>query len=204
MSSYTITRMLPFRQYDENDVINLFSLDTVTGEAGSLVKVSSANLGLDPVSLVERGDQYAYQNYLGNASSLYPEVPHKVSKVTATGEVPLGLLLRDVRAVDENGENLQYYPEKREELQCVLSGQAVPIATKGLFMLNSRSFANGIVPAVNSVAIPAANGKLTGVASPTDEQKKFVVGKFLATGFRESQQDTDEFAGPYAMLKLEL
>ena len=28
-----ITRLLPFRQYDENDVINFYSLDTETGEA---------------------------------------------------------------------------------------------------------------------------------------------------------------------------
>ena len=39
-----ITRLLPFRQYDENDVINFYSLDAETGEAGSVVKVSSANL----------------------------------------------------------------------------------------------------------------------------------------------------------------
>jgi hypothetical protein len=102
--SDTITRMLPFRQYNENDVINMFSLDTITGEAGSLVKISSANLDLDPVSLIERSDSLGYQNYLGNASSLYPEVPYKVTKVANTGERPIGILLKDVRSVDENGE----------------------------------------------------------------------------------------------------
>ena len=105
MSSFTITRMLPYRQYDEQDVINIFSLDTITGEAGSLVKISSANLDLDPTNLITRSDSLGYQNYMGNASSLYPEVPYKVTKVAATGERPLGILLRDVRSVDENGEN---------------------------------------------------------------------------------------------------
>jgi hypothetical protein len=202
--SDTITRMLPFRQYNENDVINMFSLDTITGEAGSLVKISSANLDLDPVSLIERSDSLGYQNYLGNASSLYPEVPYKVTKVANTGERPIGILLKDVRSVDENGENLQYYPRKKEELQCVISGEAVPIATRGVFMLNSRALAGGLAPAINSYAIPSANGTLTGVAAPSATQKEFAVGKFIATGSRASQQDTDEYAGVYAILKLEL
>jgi hypothetical protein len=202
--SDTITRMLPFRQYNENDVINMFSLDTITGEAGSLVKISSANLDLDPVSLIERSDSLGYQNYLGNASSLYPEVPYKVTKVANTGERPIGILLKDVRSVDENGENLQYYPRKKEELQCVISGEAVPIATRGVFMLNSRALAGGLAPAINSYAVPSANGTLTGVAAPSATQKEFAVGKFIATGSRASQQDTDEYAGVYAILKLEL
>ena len=202
--SDTITRMLPFRQYNENDVINMFSLDTITGEAGSLVKISSANLDLDPVSLIERSDSLGYQNYLGNASSLYPEVPYKVTKVANTGERPIGILLKDVRSVDENGENLQYYPRKKEELQCVISGEAVPIATRGVFMLNSRALAGGLAPAINSYAIPSANGTLTGVAAPSATQKEYAVGKFIATGSRASQQDTDEYAGVYAILKLEL
>lgn len=202
--SDTITRMLPFRQYNENDVINMFSLDTITGEAGSLVKISSANLDLDPVSLIERSDSLGYQNYLGNASSLYPEVPYKVTKVANTGERPIGILLKDVRSVDENGENLQYYPRKKEELQCVISGEAVPIATRGVFMLNSRALAGGFAPAINSYAIPSANGTLTGVAAPSATQKEYAVGKFIATGSRASQQDTDEYAGVYAILKLEL
>ena len=51
-----ITRLLPFRQYDENDVVNFYSLDAETGEAGSVVRVSAANLDEEPVKYVERGD----------------------------------------------------------------------------------------------------------------------------------------------------
>ena len=184
----------------------MFSLDTVTGEAGSLVKISSANLDLDPTNLIARADSLGYQNYMGNATSLYPEVPYKVTKVTNTGERPLGIMLRDVRSVDENGENLQYYPRKKEELQCVISGEAVPIATRGVFFLNARALAGGLAPAINSYAVPTANGKLTGVAlaDASANHKEYAVGKFIATGLRESQQDTDEYAGVYAVLKLEL
>lgn len=184
----------------------MFSLDALTGEAGSLVKISSANLDLDPTNLIARSDSLGFQNYMGNATSLYPEVPYKVTKVASTGERPIGILLKDVRAVDENGENLQYYPRKKEELQCVISGEAVPIATRGLFMLNSKALAGGLAPAINSFAVPSADGTLTGVplASASANHKEYAVGKFVATGQRESQQDTDEYAGVYAILKLEL
>jgi hypothetical protein len=203
-----ITRLLPFRQYDENDVVNFYSLDAETGEAGSVVRVSAANLDEEPVKYVERGDSNSYQNTLGHGLSLYPEVPYKVTKMTGTGTNlrPLGILLRDVRAKDENGENLLYYPEKKEELQCVVSGEAVPIATRGLFTVNVNALAGGLPPAINSIAVCSTNGTLTGVArdSASSNQEKVHVGKFIATGQRESSNTTDAFAGSYAILKLEL
>lgn len=203
-----ITRLLPFRQYDENDVINFYSLDAETGEAGSVVRVSAANLDEEPVKYVERGDSNSYDNTLGHGLSLYPEVPYKVTKMTGTGTNlrPLGILLRDVRAKDENGENLLYYPEKKEELQCVVSGEAVPIATRGIFAVNVNALKNGVVPALNSIAVCSTNGTLTGVArdSASSNQEKVHVGKFIATGTRESTNTTDAFAGAYAILKLEL
>tara|TARA_B100001939_G_scaffold333983_1_gene334510 strand:- start:2999 stop:3622 length:624 start_codon:yes stop_codon:yes gene_type:complete len=203
-----ITRLLPFRQYDENDVVNFYSLDAETGEAGSVVRVSAANLDQEPVKYVERGDSNSYDNTLGHGLSLYPEVPYKVTKCTGTGatQIPLGILLRDVRAKDENGENLLYYPEKKEELQCVVSGEAVPIATKGLFTMNVNALKGGLAPAINSLAVCSTNGTLTGVArsSASSNQKDVAVGKFIATGQRESSNTTDAFAGSYAILKLEL
>lgn len=203
-----ITRLLPIRSYDENDVINFYALDAVTGEAGSLVQVSEANLNNEPVSMVTRGDANSYQNVLGNGYSPYPQVSHKVTKVSGTGAAvrPLGVLLRDVRNLDENGENLLYYPEKREELQCVVSGQSVPVLTKGVVGINVNGLAGGVAPAINSLAVPSTNGTLTGVAfaDASQEQKDVAVGKFIATGSREGQTETDAFEGAYAFLKLEL
>lgn len=196
----TITRLLPYRNYDEQDVINMFALDVATGQAGSLVRVSAGDLNLDPVGLGAGG----FTNSMGHATSLFPSVPLRVTKVTATGQQALGIMLRDVRAEDENGENLLFYPQKKDELQCVTSGEVVPVATKGLFMINKNGLAGGVVPAINSYALPAADGMLTGVANPTDAQKAWAVGKFIATGSRSSQQEDDELAGVYALLKLEL
>ena len=203
-----ITRLLPFRQYDENDVINFYSLDEITGQAGSVVQVSSANLDTATPNYVTRTDSNSWDATQGHALSLYPEVPYEVTKCTGTGATvrPLGILLRDVRSVDENGENMLYYPEKKEELQCVVSGEAVPIATKGLFTINTKGLAGGAAPAINSLAIPTPDGQLTGVAhgSASQNQKDVAVGKFIATGQRESSSATDAFAGSYAILELEL
>ena len=200
----TITRLLPFREYSENDVINMYSLDAATGEAGSLVGVSAANLDDDPVTMGLRGDSNAYLNTIGNAYSPYPSVPLKVTKVTDTGEAILGIMLRDIRTTDENGQNLLYDAVKRDELQCVVSGQAVPVATKGRFTFAKSAFTNGVVPAVNDSLLPAANGTLTGVTSPTAAQLPYVVGKVLGTGLRESVQDTDAFAGGYAFASIDI
>jgi len=204
-----ITRLLPFRQYDENDVINFYSLDAETGEAGSVVKISAANLSDDPVKYVERGDSDSFLNVQAKALSLYPEVPYKVTKCddTGAGVKALGIMLRDVRNKDENGENLLYYPQKKEELQCVVSGEAVPVATRGLFTINSKGLTNGVVPSVNDYALPSLNGTITGIASATPakhaEHHGHNIGTFIATGLRESQGGTtDAFAGAYAILKL--
>ena len=204
-----ITRLLPFRQYDENDVINFYSFDGETGQAGSVVTVSAANLSDEPVQYVQRGDSDSFQTTLGKALSMYPEVPYKVEKTNATGVGvrPLGILLRDIRNKDENGENLLYYPEKKEELQCVVSGEAVPVASRGIFTINVKGLTNGVAPAINSFALPSLDGTITGVVTSAARghhvDKAHSIGEFIATGLRESQgSTTDAFAGAYAILNL--
>jgi hypothetical protein len=207
----TISRLLPFRQYSEQEVINFYSLDEATGEAGSLVRVSAANLDLDPTQYTTRSDSNSYLNTIGHATSLYPTVPYKVTKVTGTGDFltgALGIMLRDVRTVDENGQNLLFYPQKKQELQCVVSGEAVPVAAKGVFTFSQNAFVNGSTarPAVGDWVVPATNGLLTGVGTLAlkGTYANFKVGTVLATGTRESTQDTDFATGFYAMVKIDL
>jgi hypothetical protein len=198
-----ISRLLPNRNIAPHDVINEYSFNTASGEAGTFVKVVAANFTEDPVKYVNRPDGFV--NSMGNAISQYPEVPYKVGVTAGTGDAGqvLGMLMRDIREVDENGEKLLFYPQKKEELQCVVSGEAVPVATRGTVTLTARGLAGGVVPAVNSAAVLSANGQVTGVpfASLSTEQRNAVVGKFIGTGIRVSQQTTDSLAGPYAVLK---
>jgi len=143
------TRLLPFRQYDDQDVINMYALadaavnESVTGvgsgDAGVFVKVSAGNFDLDPVS-------YATNSYLGKTdypfvgANSYPSVNLKVTPA-ASGDTTncLGITLRQTAKTDENGEKLLYYRQKAEELMCVLPGQAVPVATRGMFSVGANA-----------------------------------------------------------------
>ena len=142
-------RLLPFRQVNEYDVINLFALEggsvnenltgVGSGDAGVFVKVSTGNFDADPLS-------YVTNTYLGKtdyphigSASMYPQVNKTVALATS-GELPLGLTLNQTAKYDENGESLLHYPQKRKEMQAVLPGQAVPIAMRGIFTLHANAF----------------------------------------------------------------
>jgi hypothetical protein len=201
-------RILPFRQYNETDVINMFALgagyaneqttDSGAGDAGVFVSVAAGDLNLDPVT-------YATDSYLGKTdypfvgANQYPSVSLKV-KPAVSGESLLGVTLRQTAKADENGEKLLYYPQKREELQCVLPGQAVPVATRGLFTVTASAY-NGALTLGGGVKLSTVSGKLTGCLA-TDAAK---VGLVMATGSRTSPTSiTDSLAGNYAMIVLGL
>jgi hypothetical protein len=200
-------RLYPFRQYSDFDVINMFASSTLddnpstngNGSAGVFVKVNAGNLDLDPIT-------YASNSYLGKTdypflgAAQYPSVP--LTFTAATNDAPvLGITLNQTLAFDENGEKLLYNPVKRQELQAVLSGQAVPVATRGMFTLADTAIdwvdANMVV---NSHLLISANaGKATGLAPTTTGPltgQYAIIGKVLATGSRASQNgQSDYFAG---------
>ena len=200
-------RLHPFRQYSDIDVINMFANSTCddnpftngNGSAGVFVKVNAGNLDLDPIT-------YGTNAYLGKTdypflgAAQYPSVP--LTFTAATNDAPvLGITLNQTLAFDENGEKLLYNPIKTAELQAVLSGQAVPVATRGMFTLNDTAIdwvdANMVV---NSQLLISANaGKVSGLAPTTVGPltgQYAIIGKVLATGSRASQNGkSDYFAG---------
>ena len=209
------TRPLPFRQYDDQDVINMFALvdaainDSVTGvgsgDAGVFVKVSAGNFDLDPVS-------YASNSYLGKTdypfvgANSYPSVNLKVTPA-ASGDTTncLGLTLRQTAKYDENGEKLLYYRQKAEELMCVLPGQSVPVATRGIFSLGKNAFGGGTVTGNNlyvgsGIKLSATQGNITGCLH-SDAGK---IGVVIGTGTRTSQTTTDQFAGDFVVIGLRM
>lgn len=189
-----ITNMLPFRQYSDNDVVNMFALEDASTSigAGTVVKVKNTTNGLNAdFAHGQNGENYL--NVQGNAYS--PEIvnPLKVLKA-GDGDVALGITLRDVRETDENGEKLRFYPQKKEELQCVVSGETIPVATKGIFTLMASAFSGSVVPA------PLAELKVSAGGTLAINGNGSVVGQILATGKREGSADTH--AGGYAIAKL--
>jgi hypothetical protein len=200
-------RLYPFRQYSEYDVINLFASDTAdsapstngNGSAGVFVKVSAGNLDQDPIT-------YAANSYLGNTdypflgAAQYPSVPLTFTAAT-TGAPVLGITLNQTLQNDENGEKLLYNPVKRQELQAVLSGQAVPVATRGIFTLADTAidWVDANMAPNSHLLISTTAGKVTGLASTVATPftgAYTIVGRVLATGSRVSQNGkSDYYAG---------
>jgi hypothetical protein len=193
-------RTLPFRQYDENDVINMFALsdtfvnENVTGssfgDAGVFVTTDVGNLNLDAITY-----DSTYSSYLGNTNypfvgvNQYPRVSLTV-RPAVSGTACFGMTLRQTARFDENGEKLLYYPQKAEELMCVLPGQAVPVATRGVFTLTSTAY-DGALAVGSGVRLSTTSGKLTG-CSVVDASR---VGLVIATGSRVASTAIDQFAG---------
>jgi hypothetical protein len=193
-------RLLPLREYDEHDVINRFSLNG-TGQAGTLV-VLEAN---DPSNTDGWTNTAVGASFEGVTSFRY-EVKSKV-KAAPNGSTKyntLGVLLNDVMEVDENGLLLKFNPLRKAELQCVTSGEMVPILTKGVIRLHASALVG--TPQVGYVGVPETGGKFravdpnagVGVFGETGLYKpSMVVGKFISS--------TGNFGGEvYADFKLEL
>ena len=203
-------RLYPFRQYSDVDVINMFASDTVdanpstngNGSAGVFVKVSAGNLDLDPISYTATDitNTLGKTDYPFLGAVQYPAVPLQFTAATA-GVPVLGMTLNQTLSTDENGERLLYNPVKRAELQAVLTGQAVPVATRGVFTLADTAIdwvdASMVV---NSHLVVSANagkvsGLLSSVISPITGTTS-IIGRILGTGQRVSQNGkSDYFAG---------
>lgn len=194
MDITSIPNLKPYRNYNEHDVIDTFAHVDGSANKGSLVSIVTAagntNVWNGPASpATPHIDVFgALTNVPTRAYAVRHEVTWKV-KNAYSGEVPLGFLLYDVRENNIFGEKLIFKPRhERIEKDLVVSGEAAPVVTRGLFKIN------GFVgtPGPNSGAVPAlTSGYVLVTATTTDSAN---VGKFL----------TSADADGYALFKLEL
>lgn len=202
-------RLLPFRQYNEQDVVNVFALqnadvlESTTGDGkgsnGVFVKITDGNFDQDVIT-------YGSNSYLGKTDypfvggDMYPTNPLEVA-AAASGEIPLGLTLNQTAKTDENGEKLIYNTTKKEELQAVLPGQTVPVATKGIFTLSANAIEGGAASVFTiGDGFEVAGDGTVGPATVGSAES---LGMILGTGSRSSKGGlTDQFAGDYVIVKL--
>jgi hypothetical protein len=178
----------PFRQYSESDVVGLFSYsgDSTLVTKGLAVKVVGDGWTNEANSSPVEALGSVGASYTNVVSQRYG-VAAKVG-LAASGDAILGITLMDVRETDENGEKLVYNPRKAAEMGVVISGQAVPVLTKGLVLYSGA--ANVTAGAVAYVS--GAAGELAGLATLPALATK--VGRWL------SKNDTNGIA----LLKIEL
>lgn len=222
-------RLLPFRDYDEHDVVNLFKSagnlsdfidlsdsskrSTPQGDAGVFVTVSAGDLtgDWDPVDVTSNpASLLGKTDYPHVGRNTYPQAALSVSPTAGTAtESCIGITLRQTVARDENGENLLYNPVKKDELFGVLPGEAVPVLSKGLVTLSADALT--VAGTVGQVLQTAADGQVEPVdrGSATNQ----VVGQILAVGDRDdeagSQGGTNVFGkagfqkGAYYIVKID-
>ena len=168
------TTLRPFRDYDEKDVINLFSLHGSAGvpvTKGHFVAVTG-NGWRTSDELQMLGDVGAS---FGNTVSQRYGVAAKVA-VASTADTPLGMMLYDCKETDENGELLKFNPRKAAEMEVALSGQAVPIVSRGIFLYSGSVLAADNCSAGDKLYVDA-NGELT----TTDAGSQVSVGRTLGS-----------------------
>lgn len=122
-------QLKPFRDYSEHEVINLFTLD---GEypAGTFVTAKSTGFISDANPL------FADDSHVDGSLSARFTVPAiaTVCPPNAPANKVLGMTLKDLRNRDENGYPLKWEPKKAAERDVVISGEAVPVVRKGIFL----------------------------------------------------------------------
>lgn len=123
----------PLRTIDEHDVNPFYAYQATAGglpvTKGTFVKIQSG--WNTEQEIQELGDVGApWQNVVSQRFGVHS----RVTACTSSGDNAIGMLLYDVRETDENGQPLKFYQGKIDQMQCVLSGQAVPIVSKGYFL----------------------------------------------------------------------
>ncbi len=169
----------PYRDRSEHEILNMFGANSTDLSKGSLVKIATGWTTEDNFITDTVGNNYA------NTVSARYGVTARVTPTTSTGDTAIGITLHDVKEFDENGEPLKFHPRKQAEMNCVLSGQSVPILMRGIVIYSG---AHG-TPAAGATAYTSGNGTIT-----TVNNGQQVVGRFL--GANDSRG--------FALLKLSL
>lgn len=226
-------RLLPFRQYNEHFVVNLFALKTselsltnvsanthaTSGkhDAGVLVKPSTGILDLGAGyggsgADAGKGDD-DLNAYLGETG--YPHVGRNVNpeafgkmEVAGATDTILGVTLNQTLAFDENGEKMLYYRQKLLEHQGVLPGEVVPVLTKGIITVAANGIA-GTAPVIGQAVFAAAGGKFTkDTAGDTATKVGLCIGRGDRDGVYDSNSPdyfaTDGSTGGYYIIKIDL
>lgn len=181
--STTNKALLPFRDYDEHDVINEFALDQ-TGLAGQLVKISVS----EPDSENYWSSTAIGATYNGVVSNLFSN-PNKVTPAAAGDDkfVVLGMTLVDTLTQDANGNNLvTANPRGLAERGAVYLGQTVPVAQRGRFSMK-LDYIEGTPTPGKAVTVPTGAGKFLAAVDVTGvSNKEEILGRWVSnTGSRQ-------------------
>jgi hypothetical protein len=184
MSVLSNSSLLPYRQYADAEVIQLYSAD-FTGQAGTLCTIQPANQqpGTEaggfttsaPLQAFTNVGNYAYNN----ARKVRP------SNLNDNRFQLAGISLYTVATIDENGIPLRGQPYNQTlERGFVQTGFTLPILARGIVTIKQSQVATQ--PAVTDIAVAGANGQ---VSSLTNNSANLIytatgalaIGKFISS-----------------------
>lgn len=175
----TQTTLLKYRNYEEHDVINLYSTLEGALPKGTILEYVSA----DPDNQNGFGDSFA--NTPGYAFSKDYVVNWKVQAATANSKKVAGILLHDVitTMVDPWAVDSRFVdPAKLAEKQMVISGRAVPFVTKGWFEVSGIDTLSGLAGAGSGAYLSHSGAGTLAVGNPnTTLDVRTRVGTFMTS-----------------------
>lgn len=187
MSILTDGNLLPFRQYDPAEVLNLFALNQ-TGLNGQLVAIVTGNQ--DPANGPGAYTTQAVASAWTNVTAYRYGSPRTVRPTQAgdTKYLCLGVTLHTTALYEENGIPLATLPyDKTLERGFVQSGFVVPILQRGLITVKSSQIIGTAFPGYVAVISTGGGGKfesvnptaslVTGAGTYTGNQ---IIGKFIS------------------------
>ena len=198
MAANNTQSLKPFRQHAETDVINLFTLQDDDGD----IVASYSDLKADGAKMTKgilvsvtgngwkNSDDPVGKTGIGNPGASYDNTVSFRYGATAAvepykaGEEPIGITLFDVAEVDENGEKLIYNPRKAAEMQAVVSGQAVPVLTKGIILYSGLMSADPPAAGDPVYAHKTQGGQLSKSLQTNAPQVGVALGALDADGFQ--------------------
>ncbi len=174
----------PLRDYNEKDVINIYTYSgaramTDVINKGTLVKVVGDGWRND-VEATEMLGSYGDFSVWNVQAQRYGTVAKVGLCGTGATEYPLGITLFDIRELDENAIPLKYNPRKAAELEACISGQTVPIVTRGIFLYSGIT--GTITPGAPIYAGVSGTITATSVTSGTNRQVGTALGVTGADG----------------------
>lgn len=187
-------RFYPIHAFDEHEVVSLFSKD-VTGIGGELVKIVTG--AANP----QNADGWALNSAVGasiaNVISQRYETKMKVT-ATVSGDTvyqAIGFTELSTLEFDENQQPLRYNERRAKEIGAVISGETVPIVTKGIIGLWGQYIDSslGAVQPGNLVVISRSGQGLVAAVDPTNS-KHF---QTAATGVSNQEYHSQQVIGKW-------
>lgn len=178
----TQNNLFPLRDVSQHEIINRYALDG-TGINGLFVSYVTGNQN------PELGDSYSNQSvgtpYTNTVSTRY--FNNRRVRAAAAGDTKwqvAGVTLNTVAEYDENGQKLVLLPPAvREERGFVLTGQTVPLAKRGFFVIKEACVAGVPIPGypfvatgVGQIAVIAPS-----VATGSTLFQSYILGRFTST-----------------------